>query len=278
MDFVIDGLRYYVDLWDSPTSNQDNAFPLLLLHGFTGSASSWRKFETQWSSASKVFAIDIVGHGRTDSPLETSRYNIESVAKDLNELMDRMGMEQADILGYSMGGRLALTFAINYPERVRKLILESSSPGLEKEAEREARRIQDEKLATRIQQDGIQSFVDYWEDIPLFQSQKQLPENVRSEIRNERLGNSAIGLINSLKGMGTGVQPSWWDKLEGYVGPTLLLTGSLDEKFCEIAKKMQQHLKNASFITILECGHSIHVEKPKIFGTIVNEFLLNDKG
>ncbi|MBY0122862.1 2-succinyl-6-hydroxy-2,4-cyclohexadiene-1-carboxylate synthase [Bacillus sp. S/N-304-OC-R1] len=272
MNFVINGIQYHVDTWGNSEGE-----PLLLLHGFTGNSTSWRKFESYWQDFN-VIAVDIIGHGKTDSPDDLSKYHIEAVAGDLNNILDTLEITQASILGYSMGGRLALTFAIKYPEKVKKLVLESSSPGLKTESEREARRIQDEQLACRIKDNGIEKFIDYWENIPLFQSQKRLPEPIRQQIRTERLDNLSVGLINSLKGMGTGAQPSWWDKLYEISAPTLLITGSIDEKFCLIAKNMIKKLKNSKWITIEDCGHAIHVENPKIFGTIVNEFLSQENG
>ena len=281
MNFDIDGLVYHVDAWgksDVPLGNKQQDIPLVLLHGFTGNAYSWRKLMPYLKQTANVFAVDIVGHGKTESPADITRYTIESAARDIALLIEQMGIEQANILGYSMGGRLALTFALKYPDRVGKLILESASPGLEEEEQQAARRMQDEKLAIRIQEEGIPSFIDYWENIPLFVSQKRLAEKIQEDIRSQRLANSQIGLINSLKGMGTGSQPSWWDKLDELSMPVLLLTGSFDTKFCQIAEKMQEKMKNVVGKTISDCGHAIHVEKPKKFGTIVNEFLSNEKG
>ncbi|MBS4191801.1 2-succinyl-6-hydroxy-2,4-cyclohexadiene-1-carboxylate synthase [Bacillus sp. FJAT-49705] len=272
MNYVINGIRYHVEIWGNPIGQ-----PLLLLHGFTGNGASWRQFETQWKDHSYVISVDIIGHGQTDSPKELQKYDIESAASDLHTLLEVMKIEQTDLLGYSMGGRLALTFALKYPEKVRKLILESSSPGLETDMEREDRRLQDEKLAVRIREHGIEKFVDYWENIPLFESQKRLPEIIRRKLRMERLRNTTLGLMNSLKGMGTGSQPSWWGHLEQLKAPALFITGRIDEKFCLITEKMQKKVKYAKSITVDDCGHAIHVEKPEIFGTIVSEFLSHDK-
>jgi 2-succinyl-6-hydroxy-2,4-cyclohexadiene-1-carboxylate synthase len=220
---------------------------------------------------------DIIGHGKSEAPDDSSRYQIESAAGDIRTLLDKLEIKQVDILGYSMGGRLALTFALFYPERVRKLILESASPGLETEKERKLRRMKDGELANFIMERGIKDFVDYWEAIPLFSTMDRLPIAAKDAIREQRLANSKIGLANSLKGMGTGSQPSWWDRLIEVGCKVLLLTGEQDEKFCLIAEKMLKRLKNGTWIVIKNSGHAIHVEEPEKFGTIVSGFLKSNK-
>lgn len=267
MKHIIDGVRYNVE-------KQGDGFPLILLHGFTGDTTTWAPFYEALGSHSKCYAVDIIGHGKSDSPVEIDRYRMMSVVDDLFLLMEKLGIAKADVLGYSMGGRLALSLAQKYPTKVRKLVLESSSPGL-KEEERKERIQNDEKLAASIEARGMKDFIDYWEDIPLFKSQKTLPKAVRSRIREQRLKNSQRGLANSLRGMGTGMQPSWWEDLEKLELETLLLTGSLDEKFCRIAQRMSERLPNSRWEKVEDSGHAIHVEDPEKFVTIVKGFLSN---
>lgn len=268
MHAVINGVRYHVE-------KTGEGFPLLLLHGFTGDTTTWDPFIDAWGGHSNLLIPDIIGHGDTDITGNLERYRMESAAKDLNCLLDQLDIRQADVLGYSMGGRLALSFSILYPERVRKLILESSSPGLAGEMEREKRRENDKKLADFLMEKGIKSFVDYWESIPLFSSMKRLPKETQNTIRCQRLRNSPNGLAYSLLGMGTGSQPSWWDNLSRIENEVLLLTGEEDIKFCTIAIEMQKKLKNCTWIAFENTGHAIHVEEPEKFGTIVSDFLSN---
>ncbi|MDR6121976.1 2-succinyl-6-hydroxy-2,4-cyclohexadiene-1-carboxylate synthase [Bacillus sp. SLBN-46] len=266
MDVVVEGLNYHVDVYG-------NGFPLVCLHGFTGDVTTWTPFVEDWFKRSKLILPDIIGHGKTESPEEIERYHIESAAHDLNKLLDHLEVHQVDLLGYSMGGRLALTFAILFPERVRKLILESASPGLLTETERELRRMKDAELAKFIKDRGIQAFVDYWEEIPLFSTMKSLPKSINESIRSQRLNNSPIGLANSLLGMGTGAQPSWWGRLNELEMDVLLLTGKKDNKFCLLAEKMLKELKNGTWTIFENSGHAIHVEEKEKFGTIVSDFL-----
>lgn len=268
MKTMINGVRYNVE-------QCGDGFPLVLLHGFTGAASTWKPFCPIWGQHSTLLMVDLIGHGETESPGDMARYDIKKAAMDLKELLDQLGIEKADFLGYSMGGRTAITFASLFPERVRKLVLESTTPGMVNYEDREARIQQDHKLADKIENEGLERFIDFWESIPLFKSQLNLPAEVREQIRSQRLRNDPVGLANSLRGMGTGVQPSWWDKLEVFGFETLLITGELDEKFYRIATDMASRLPNPTHLTINGCGHAIHVEEREKFGTIVSEFLSN---
>jgi 2-succinyl-6-hydroxy-2,4-cyclohexadiene-1-carboxylate synthase len=268
MEIVIEGVHYHIE-----TCGEGN--PLLLLHGFTGDSSTWLPFCENWGKHSKLIIPDLIGHGKTDAPKDADRYQIEAGAKDLLHILEKLDCKKVDVLGYSMGGRLALTFAILYPEKVNRLILESSSPGLLTETERLERRMKDGELADFIIEKGMENFVDYWENIPLFSTMRNLPQKIKDKVRQQRLSHSPQGLANSLVGMGTGAQPSWWGKLEQVDLQVLLLTGEKDEKFCRIAEKMQKLLKNSNWMVIENSGHALHVEVKEKFGTIVSEFLLN---
>ena len=271
MKVEVHGVNYHVEMIG------ESGYPLVLLHGFTGNGSNWLPFSKRWSQHSRLIIVDIIGHGQTDAPENPERYRMEQATSDLAQLLEILGIDQADFLGYSMGGRLALSFAVSYPEKVRKLVLESASPGLKTEEERAARIKSDWKLASFIEEQGIEKFVDYWEGIPLFQSQTELSIEQRNEIRMQRLANSVTGLSGSLIGMGTGAQPSYWDDLSSISCEVLMITGERDEKFCKIAIEMNEKVKNSKWTMVHSCGHAIHVEQAEKFGTIVSEFLKSIK-
>lgn len=259
------GANYFVDI-------SGEGEPLLLLHGFTGDYTTWNEVAPYLPNCQCV-KVDLLGHGQTTSPVESSRYAMEEVARDLYELLQQLGYESVHVLGYSMGGRLALSFAMTYPNKVKSLILESSSPGLKTDEERSARRKVDENLASFILSEGIEAFVDYWENISLFETQKSLPKERRKQIRFQRLQNDPVGLANSLKGMGTGMQPSFWGRLHELSMPVLIICGELDVKFCRIGQQMMERLPSATLNVIPNVGHAVHVEHSQIFGKIVSEFI-----
>ncbi|MGE7186044.1 2-succinyl-6-hydroxy-2,4-cyclohexadiene-1-carboxylate synthase [Peribacillus sp. NPDC006672] len=254
-----------------------NGEPLVLLHGFTGNRDTWNFLIPLLRERYTMIMVDIIGHGMSASPANHRRYGMEQVAEDIKFILDELHFPKAHVLGYSMGGRLGLGFACLYPEYVDKLILESASPGLLTEEEREIRRQNDRKLAERILENGMEAFVDQWENIPLFESQKRLSAKTRSAIREQRMENVPAGLSNSLLGMGTGSQPSYWEDLKTLDFPVLLVTGELDPKFCEIADSMKKKLKRAEWKIINDAGHAIHVEDGEKFGKIISEFLKRNR-
>jgi pimeloyl-ACP methyl ester carboxylesterase len=122
--FTSDGVRIaYVDL---PTAAGHGA-PILLIHGFASNHSvnwvypSWTT--TLNRAGFRVVALDNRGHGESDKLYDPIAYATDIMAEDARGLLDHLGIRQADIMGYSMGARIAAWFALRYPERVRSLVL-----------------------------------------------------------------------------------------------------------------------------------------------------------
>ncbi len=239
--------------------------PLLLLHGFTGSSESWAPLLPALSEHFRVLAVDLPGHGRARALDDIAAYAMPRVVDELAQLLDAQGTAPAYVLGYSMGGRVALALAAHAPDKVQQLILESASPGLATAEERAARIAADEALAARIEAHGVEAFVDEWQCLPLFASQRTLPAEVRQRVRAQRLRNHAHGLALSLRGMGTGAQPSLWDALPSLRMPVHLLAGAHDAKFVAIAQSMARALPNAALTVIPNAGHTVHLEAPDVW-------------
>jgi len=246
--------------------------PLLMLHGFTGSSANWHSHVKVLARQFQVITIDVLGHGRSPSPANVTPYRMENVAQSIIQIVQKLGTGPINLLGYSMGGRLALYIAVHYPELVQKLILESSSPGLATAAERDARRQQDNDLADWIEANGIAAFVNRWQKLSLWDSQKQLSAAQQMALRQQRLHNNPIGLANSLRGMGTGVQPSLWSHCPQLPIPTLLITGELDTKFVRINTDMASKFPQATHEIIFDCGHTVHLERPLLYQKAVQRF------
>ncbi len=262
----IDQLAYHLEI-------DGQGSPLVLLHGFTGSTQSWNVHIEALAARFQVIRIDLPGHGRTPAP-SVDRCAFTRVAGDLALLIGRAADAPVHLLGYSMGGRLALQVALNDPDRIRSLILESASPGLENESERAARRTADEALAEQIVAQGVAAFVDTWEKLPLFASHARLAQSIRDEQRAQRLRNDPHGLATSLRALSTGAQPDLWPRLHELRPPTLLITGAEDRKFTALAQRMVLTIPDATHQVVSGAGHTPHLEQRDAFRSSVAAFLL----
>ena len=262
----VDGLGLHAELAGSGP-------PLVLLHGFTGSAGTWSGLTAALAADYTVIAPDLIGHGRSDAPGDVDRYRMSRAVDDLVALVRQLGHGRAAWLGYSLGGRTALQLVVQHPEAVEALILEGASPGIADGDERAARVASDEAMAERIERDGVEAFVDTWERVPLFATQLSLPAETRAAIRTTRTANTATGLANSLRGMGAGAQDPLLDRVAGIAVPTLLIAGELDTKYVEIARDMARTMPDATMHLIEGAGHAAHLERPEAFQRPLLEFL-----
>lgn len=247
--------------------------PLVLLHGFTGCTSSWDALRPALSARHTVIAIDLPGHGRSTSPSDPSRYALPRTADDVGRVLEALGVERAAVLGYSLGGRVALHLALQHPAPVTSLLLESSSPGILDAAERERRMRADAALADRIERDGVPAFVEHWQSLSLWDSQAMLPGGTRDALRAQRLANRADGLARSLRGAGVGAQGPLHERLAELPMPVLLVAGALDGRYVEQGRLMQRVVPHARLTIVEDAGHAVHLERPAALAAAILSFL-----
>src|SRR5262245_21266520 len=125
---------------------------LLLLHGFTGSSVTWASYTDVWLEYTTV-AVDLLGHGYSDCPSDPDHYRMERCVEDLLTLLDRLSIQRTAVLGYYMGGPVALHLALHAPDRLWALVLESATPGIVSAAKRESRCKNDAAWAEAIEPD-----------------------------------------------------------------------------------------------------------------------------
>jgi 2-succinyl-6-hydroxy-2,4-cyclohexadiene-1-carboxylate synthase len=249
--------------------------PLVLLHGFTGSSETWAPHVAHIGRSFTTYSIDLIGHGRSDVPADPERYRMERCVDDLVALFDELGIASTALLGYSLGARVALNLVVAAPERIHTLLLEGASPGIADPLERAARHRADVALADLIERDGLVAFVDYWQSQPLFDSEQNLPLEVRQHHRAARLANDPQGLANSLRGMGAGTMEPVWDRLSQITTPIQLIVGELDQKYVELSARMAQQMPRASRCVIPGAGHAPHLEAPERFDRAVQAWFSN---
>ncbi len=262
---VVDGLR-----WDVRARGKGR--PLLLLHGFTGRGTSWGAHATAFAKQGRVITVDLPGHGRSGTA-DPGRMTVERTADDLAAILRRLAAAPADVLGYSLGARIALRLAVAHPAAVARLVLESPSAGLETDRERRARRAADEALAARIERDGIEAFVDEWERSPVFATQAGLAPAAAAHQRSIRLRNDPHGLAASLRGAGHGAMEPLHDHLAGITAPTLVIAGAQDAIGRPRAERVARGIPGARLELIDSAGHTPHLERSSVFRRLVTAFL-----
>ncbi len=249
-----------------------DALPLVLLHGFTGDGRTWSEVAAHLP-ALHILAPDLPGHGASRFYHEVAACGFDAASKALLAMLDRLQVPRCHLVGYSMGGRLALYFALRHPQRLASLVLESASPGLSDEGQRVARQDADGELARFAINKGIAAFVQRWEAVPVLATEQRLPFDARQAQRQQRLKCRPSGLAASLMGMGTGSQPWLGNRLQELSLPVLLLAGGLDQKFQQIALDVQRQIPDAELRVVPETGHNIHLEAPHLVAGEIHRFL-----
>jgi 2-succinyl-6-hydroxy-2,4-cyclohexadiene-1-carboxylate synthase len=166
------------------------------------------------------------------------------------------------LVGYSMGGRLALHAALREPQRYGGLVMVGVSAGIEDAAEREARAKTDEELAAWIESHSIEEIVARWEDNLVFESQS--PALVVAQ-RPGRLAHSPSDLAMLLRSAGQGALAPVWNRLGQLPMPVLALAGENDSKYREAARRMRASADariDAGMIP--RAGHAAHLEQPRL--------------
>ena len=194
--------------------------PLVLLHGFTGTHRTWDELSEALAEEHFLIVPDLPGHGKSGVSNSKEGMGVRATAEAVAELLrTEAGGRKAAVLGYSLGGRVALDLACAREDLLSRLVVEGASPGLERADEREDRRARDDALADDIEARGVGWFVDHWQDTPLFATQKDLPRELFQRVRRDRLSNSARGLAMSLRAAGTGRMAPLWGEIEGLGDP-----------------------------------------------------------
>ncbi|WP_373530265.1 2-succinyl-6-hydroxy-2,4-cyclohexadiene-1-carboxylate synthase [Nostoc sp.] len=247
---------------------------ILFLHGFMGNIEEFNEATKLLSDDFSHLKIDLPGHGKTQLLGRDEYYTMANTAYALINLLDELKITRCFLVGYSMGGRLALYLALHFPERFYKVVLESASPGLPTEAEQLERIKFDtqigKKLTGSLEKSDFAAFLSNWYNQPIFGYIKNRLEYDR--MIKSRLQNNPIELDKSLRFMGTGCQPSLWQKLKDNKIPILLLVGEYDQKFIAINTDMSKICKFSQLKIISNAGHNIHFENTLEFVESIKYF------
>ncbi|CAB4940245.1 unannotated protein [freshwater metagenome] len=220
----------------------------VLLHGFGGTGRGWDPVADAIAERYRSLALDLRGHGGAAAARPVS---IEHVVADILAAVP----ERFALAGYSMGGRVALHVALAAPQRVTRLILLSTSAGIEDDAARRARRAADEALAGQIEEeDDLDVFAARWLAQPLFADDSA---DAQARARADIARSTPAGLAAALRGLGPGAVGAVWDELPCLDVPTLLLSGERDPRYVALAERMATSLPHARAEVVAGVGHAL---------------------
>jgi pimeloyl-ACP methyl ester carboxylesterase len=242
--------------------------PLLIIHGLFGSADNWRSMAKYFARFYRVISVDLRNHGR--SP-HSEQQDFMSMAQDIETLCRDLSLEKVQVLGHSLGGKVAMQFAALQPEWLDKLVVVDISP---RQYFSEHTPLMDAMMALNLDQ---------------YSSRKEVDEALADDIEDPGVRQF---LLMNLQTSDTGLY--WRINLPGLKAnyrnlmapvceqetlsmPSLFVYGALSEYVTEDDRQLiQQHFTAAAFSAIDKAGHWVHAEKPQRFKQVVEEFLRND--
>ncbi len=254
------------------TAGPASGTPLVLLHGFLGHGGDWTPVaEILAEKGFRCLMPDLPGHGKT--PLDPAM-DWHGLVTALDAACASFAPPPWHIAGYSMGGRIALQWALLFPAHMAALALESASPGVAGEGERLKRAVSDARLAERLDRmrpwrgGDYESFLVEWYAQPLFSGLERHP-GLLAHLMQSRLKHPPNDPGGAIRAFGTGVQPSLWEKTAEIPCPVRLITGALDDKFCGIAEAMRARNPRIMTVRVENCGHMPHLERPEHFAELL---------
>ncbi|MFZ9882158.1 MAG: alpha/beta fold hydrolase, partial [Phycisphaerales bacterium] len=220
-----------------------------LLHGFLGSPADW-------ADVLRALRPNIACDALPISSLDPA--SIGAAAEGLAAHLASRGCDL--LVGYSMGGRIALELAATRPELVPRLLLLSSSPGIDNEAERARRRDEDDRRAAELLLDGLGAFADRWYAMPLFDALRAHP--AFAEVRARRGAGDAAFWGRAIAAYSPGRTEPRWSALPALAPRTMLAVGALDERYAEVAARAQRIAPALRVETVAGAGHVLPIEAP----------------
>lgn len=245
--------------------------PLMFLHGFLGSSADWSTIIQELKNDYFILVPDLPGHGKTKVHHQKSDYKMSSVAKNLNQYLKQCNIQAVQLIGYSMGGRLALYLTVHYPDLIKKLIIVSASAGLKTAEELLLRQKWEKEWIQYLTHYSMSEFVSKWYQQPIFHSLHS-SKNIQ-QIIQRRMKNENHELISSLQHMGTGQQESLWPYLNSIKIPVHMIVGDLDSKYVDLSQHMGNCIPNSYNHIVRNCGHNVYAEKPEEFNQLLKDIL-----
>ncbi len=266
-----DGVRLVVD-------RVGTGPPVLALHGFTGCAAALAPLVERLAPRHHLVVPDLAGHGRSSVPPGPEHGSVTALARQVLSVLDVLGLATVHLVGYSMGGRVALTVAATAPHRLRSLVTIGATAGLVDPAERDERRRRDAERADRLERRGLDAFVDEWMALPLFAGEARLGPAHLERARALRRAQSVQGLAASLRWAGTGTMEPLDAELVRVSVPAAFVAGADDTRFVAEAERLAALVAHGRVVAVEGAGHAAHLERPDRVADVIRTTIVAGEG
>ena len=246
--------------------------PVLFLHGFMGSGSDWDEVVARLSDRYCCVTIDLPGHGGSVRLPEPAMYTFTGAAAAVLGILRALHVRAPMLVGFGMGGRLALALAVHTPGTFRRVLIVSSSAGLADPAERASRAERDDALAAELETGDLSGFVERWYAAAPYASLAARPAML-AEVKAANSRQDPGELARALRGMGLGRQPSYWDRLSTVSAPLLTVAGLDDERHVDLGGEIAGRCVAGCAAIVPAAGHHVHRENPDALARLAAEFL-----
>ena len=246
---------------------------LVLIHGFSDNLTMWYNQVPEFSKSYQVLTIDVRGHGETEVP--NGKYEMATVTEDLRALLDDLKIEKACVLGYSMGGRIALSFALKYPERTTGIVFANSGvmgPGAEPPPEQMMEMMERRKQMMEMMESGdIAAISDFMAERSLSPGFRGKDPDTFRKYKEVKIKNSPAAYKTIMESMAAGMADP--PDLSLLQCPALIIAGEQDGFMAmDTAYYMEKTIKDATLV-VFSTGHASAIEVPDQFNRAVKEFL-----
>lgn len=247
--------------------DQPEARSVVLLHGFMGSGADWRPVAARLAQRHRCHCPDLPGHGKAPLPdALTWQGGCDLVESNLD------GSAPKVLVGYSMGGRIALQLAVRHPEAYGGLVLISASPGLSSAEERAQRAIWVQTWTDAFRSEPIDDVLVRWYAQDVFGSLRQRPELLDTILKKRRCNNPAT-LARVLESLDVSLQPDLRQSLGVLTMDVLVIAGAEDAKYCGLMDELAVAMAPIRRVIVPDAGHAIHLEQPEALSGILEGFM-----
>lgn len=239
--------------------------PVLCIHGFLGAPDDWKPMAIKIGTPFRIHAWALPGHG------SEAVKDFDGAVRALRAVLRSFRLPP-HLVGYSMGGRVALAAALQPGCGLASLTILSAQPGLDNARERERRAAADDRLADRLEHAGLSRFLEEWYGLPLFNSLRARPA-LRRDLLARRARGRAPALAGALRALTVGRQPSLWADLPRISVPTLFVAGALDGAYRAILRRAACAVPDSHYLVVPDAGHMPHLEHPDFLGHHIRSHL-----